>query len=35
MDPKAKILTAALRVFARHGYRHTSVGSQAYTYPCD
>jgi AcrR family transcriptional regulator len=29
MDPKAKILMAALRVFARHGYRHTSMSMVA------
>jgi len=29
MDPKVKILTAAGRVFARHGYRHTSMSMVA------
>lgn len=29
MDPKVKILAAAGRVFARHGYRHTSVSMVA------
>ena len=29
MDPKVKIITAAVGVFARHGYRHTSMSMVA------